>query len=334
MLAGSDITIEISDGLGRTMFKRRTRFVLFPAILVLSSLSAAWAQTWYLDHASDWQSLSDETRNAMVKADKHHTKGKVSKAVRGYDKFLEGCNPTSELYAGALEKQFSIAKQFLAGRKIRVLGIFRIRGYAAGIKITERISRRANNAATTVGAALQAAEGGQEKEKLDKVRARLETIGLDASVAAAQNYEQREKFDLAYLKWLEVFDTYDSYHKEALFRMARCKHLAYKGVEYDVSDLTGRAFSERSPYDGAKGCYEAFKSRYPQEAQRLQVDETIRGINEELALKDFTTGRYYQKTRNKQAANLYYQMVIRDWPGTKAARMAREMLVENLSGKE
>ncbi|MHC4362398.1 MAG: outer membrane protein assembly factor BamD, partial [Planctomycetota bacterium] len=267
----------------------------------------------------------------------------------------------SELYAGALERQFSIAKGFLAGRKIRVLGVFKIKGYAAGIKIMERVSTRANNAATTVGATLQAAEGGQENEKLDKLRARLETIGLDASVAIAQNYEQREKFDLAYFKWLEVFDTYDSYHKnyeqrekfdlayfkwlevfdtydsyhkEALLRMARCKHLAYNGVEYDVSDLTGRAFSERSPYDGAKGCYEAFKSRYPQEAQRLQVDEAIREINEELALKDFTTGRYYQKTGNRQAANLYYQMVIRDWPGTKAAGMATQRLFANLSGKE
>jgi tetratricopeptide (TPR) repeat protein len=334
MLADSDINIDISDCLRRTMFKGRTRFAVFAAAMVLSSLSGALAQTWYLEHDSDWQSLSDETRKALVKADKHHTKGKVTKAVRGYDKFLEGCNPTSELYAGALERQFSIAKEFLAGRKIRVLGVFKIKGYAAGIKITERISKRANNAATTVGATLQAAEGGQEKEKLDKVRARLETIGLDASVAVAQNYEQREKFDLAYFKWLEVFDTYDSYHKEALLRMARCKHLAYNGVEYDVSDLTGRAFSERSPYDGAKGCYEAFKSRYPQEAQRLQVDETIREINEELALKDFTTGRYYQKTGNRQAANLYYQMVIRDWPGTKAARMATQRLFANLSGKE
>ncbi|MHC4498565.1 MAG: hypothetical protein ACYS21_05565, partial [Planctomycetota bacterium] len=63
---GSDITIEISDGLGRTMFKRRTRFAVFAAILVLSSLSGALAQTWYLEHDSDWQSLSDETRKALV----------------------------------------------------------------------------------------------------------------------------------------------------------------------------------------------------------------------------------------------------------------------------
>ncbi|MHC4621369.1 MAG: hypothetical protein ACYTEQ_26810, partial [Planctomycetota bacterium] len=80
---GSDIIIEISDGLIRTMFKCRMRFAVLAAVLALSFLSAASAQTWYLEHDSDWQSLSDETRNALVKADKNHTKGKVTKAVRG-----------------------------------------------------------------------------------------------------------------------------------------------------------------------------------------------------------------------------------------------------------
>jgi hypothetical protein len=331
---GSHINIDIRDCSSAAMLEHRMRFAVFAAALLLLFLSVASAETWHLEPGSDWQALSEETSKALVQADKHYADGKVTKAVRAYDRFLDGCDPASELYAGALDRQFSIAKEFLAGRKMRVLGVFKIKGYAAGIKTMERIGKRTNDATATLAVAEQAAQSDQERQRLDKARSRLNAIGLDAALEVAQNYEQRKKFDLAYLKWLEIFDTYDSRRKDALFGMARCRYLAYEGPEFDASDLTGRSFNERGLYDGAKGCYAQFKSQYPEDAQKLRVDGMITKINQEIALKDFTTGRYYQKTGNRKAANLYYQMVIRDWPGTGAAQMANEMLIRNANAQE
>jgi len=311
------------------MFKYKMPLMVLAVVCVLSGLSTVraktrkTAKTWYLEQSEHWKPLSAESKEALTKANTLFRKGKFGKAVRSYDKFLEGCDPNSELYAEALEKQFHIAKEFLAGRKIRVLGVFKIKGYAAGEKIMERISERAGNA----------------------------TIGLDAAVEVAKSYEERGKFeeeyyDLAYLKWSEIFDTYDKrlrisspwptgeVGKDALLGKARCRHNAYKGPEYDVSGLIGRALIPESYYESAKGLNQRFSRDYSEAVKRFDIEGKLKQINEQVAYKDFSTGRYYQRTGNRQAANLYYQMVIRDWPDSKAAKMANKMLVENLGSKE
>jgi outer membrane protein assembly factor BamD (BamD/ComL family) len=52
-----------------------------------------------------------------------------------------------------------------------------------------------------------------------------------------------------------------------------------------------------------------------------------------LAYKEFNTGQYYQKTANKQSANLYYQMVVDNWPESTAAKMAKEKSDDKKTGK-
>jgi hypothetical protein len=37
---------------------------------------------------------------------------------------------------------------------------------------------------------------------------------------------------------------------------------------------------------------------------------------------------------NKLSANLYYDMVIRDWPDSKVAEMAKKTMNENLAGEK
>jgi len=291
------------------MFKYRMRFVMLAAVSMLLALSTVSAKTWYLAQEQVWEPLSAQSKDTFIKANTLLSKGKFAKAARSYNKLLEGCNPESELYTAVLERQFYIAKEFLAGRKKQVLGVFKMKGYAEGEKIMERISERAD---------------------LDDPNG----IGTRAVKVVAESYQERGIFDGAYYKWLELFEAYGRHHKDALLAMARCKHAAYRGPEFDASDLVGRAFSENKPYDSTRGCYEEFKSQYPEDAQKLGVDEKLKQINEELAYKDFRTGQYYQRTGNKQAANLYYQMVIRNWPGTKAAAMTDEVLIRNLSRSE
>jgi len=273
-------------------------------------------------------------------------KGEFAKAVRGYDKFMDGCDPNSELYMEALERQFFIAKEFLAGRKKTVLRIFKIKGYAEGEAIMGRINRRAGEAASKI----EAAESGKERAKFDKALTYFKTIMMDADVEVAKSYEKRGRFnkasyDLAYFKWFEIFETYDgpaqisvpwptgAIGKDALFGMARCKYEAYNGPMYDTSEI-GRYSGEQGPYDSAQSCYEEFKSRWPEDAERIGVDKMLEDINRDLALKQLSIGLYYQKTGNRLAANLYYSMVIRDWPDSEAADEAREKLTGNLGSEE
>ena len=310
------------------MFKNKTRFVIVSAaILLLSASSIFSAETWHLGQDGDWKAMSakskdkyllavaqikklvnmgqteavgqaiDKLKNefpeiagpdldAFIEAEILFCEGEFTRAVRGYDKLLAEY-PGSELYEAVLDREFAIATAFLAGQKRPILKVFKIRGYATGVKIMERISDRAGNA----------------------------PIGKKAAVAVAQSYERRGKFNEAYHKWSEVSSRWprDQIGKDALLGMARSKHAAYRGPRYDASSLIS-----------AKSYYENFKLQYPDDAREIDVEARLKQINEQLAYKQFNTGKYYQKTGDKQSANFYYQMVVDNWPQSTAAKMARE----------
>jgi outer membrane protein assembly factor BamD (BamD/ComL family) len=299
------------------MVAQKTRLAVV-AGLCLCLFSHVRGATWYLEQDKDWKPISDKGKAAYEQASQFYRHGNYAKAVRYYDKFLEECKPENALYMEVLEREFDIAKAFLAGRKKLVLGIFRMDAYAEGIKIMERISKRAPKA----------------------------KIGAEALVTVATYYEKRgacnsSNYELGYLEWLGAYDNYDKQiklsppvptgllGKDALLGMARCKYLSYGGPAYDASDLADRPLNIK-PYISAKSCYERFKTQYPADSGKLDVDEKLKEIDEKLAYKDFCTGRYYQKRGDRTSANLYYQMVVHDWPTTKAAEMAREMLNKNL----
>lgn len=253
----------------------------------------------------DFPEFAGADLDAFIKAEMFFCRGKLAKAAKSYDKLLAEY-PESELYEAALDRQFAIAEAFLAGRKKTVLGIFKITGYAEGAKIMEQITDRA---------------GMGEPNG----------IGTRAAVAVAESYENRGKFNEAYLKWSQISSQWEmgQIGKNALLGMARCKHAVYnKHQEHK------RHFYGTSSLITAKSYYEKFKLLYPEDAEELGVDKILDQIDEQLAYKQLSIGRYYQRTGKMQAANLYYNMVIQDWPGSKAAEMAKEMLNQNLGSEE
>ncbi|HUV40948.1 MAG TPA: outer membrane protein assembly factor BamD [Sedimentisphaerales bacterium] len=314
---------------------RMTFTVVLAAGVVFCGFSTVCGKTWHLDKDQQWQDLSDQQGHryisavaeikqlvssgqtdaagrafdklkndfpeiagpdldAFIKAEMLYCQGRFSKAVVAYDKFL-GEFPESTFYQAALDRQFAIATAFLAGQKKTVLRVFKIRGYAAGVHIMEKITDRAGQA----------------------------PIGLKAAVAVAENYEKRKKFNHAYDKWSQISSQYGSSSeagKQALLSMARCKHAAYRGHSYDASDLIS-----------AKSYYQSFQLRYPKDAEAIDVESIIRQINNQLSYKQFSIGRYYQETGSRLSANLYYQMVMDNWPQTEAAEMAKTAIeTENM----
>jgi outer membrane protein assembly factor BamD (BamD/ComL family) len=329
----------ILDDLGcGIMLKNRAQFVIVPTVVLLLSGSSIFsAETWRLGKDGDWKAVSAEGEDkyllavaeikrlvnagqteavgqrvdklkkdfpeiagpdldAFIKAEMLFCEGKFSKAVRGYEKFLAEY-PRSELYEAALDREFAIATAFLAGRRKPILKVFKIRGYAEGEKIMGKISDRAGNA----------------------------PIAMKAAVAVAQSLEKRGKFDEAYHQWSQISSRWPTGQlgKEALLAMARCKHAAYSGPQYDASNLIS-----------AKSYYENFKLRYPEDTREIDIDGKLKQINEQWAYKQFSIGWYYQRRGNKQSANLYYQMVLDNWPGSTAAKMAKEKINQELRVKK
>ena len=316
----------------------RMRFVILAIAVVLSTLSTASAGTWRLEDDGEFKAVSADGQdkflvavaeakklvntgqtkaarkayNAIkedfpeiagpdfdlfIKAEIYYCKVEFTKAIRNYDKLLTEY-PKSGFREAALDRQFAIATAYLAGKKKVLLGIIKIKGYAEGIRIMEKITDR-------VGLDTQ--------------------MGIKASVAVAENYEQRKKFNEAFLKWWEISLEWEMgpVGRDALHGMARCKHAVYnKPPEHK------RAFYDASSLNSAKSYYGRFKLLYPEDAKEIGINELLSEIDEQLAYKQLSIGRYYQKTGNRQSANLYYDMVANDWPGTKAAEEAKEMLTK------
>jgi hypothetical protein len=243
----------------------------------------------------DFPKFAGPDLDLFIKGELHFGKGKFTKAAKTYEKLLTEY-PRSPLCDLALDREFIIAKAYLAGRKKVVLGIFKWKGYAEGIRIMEKITDR-------VG--------------LDS------TMGTEASLAVAKNYEERELYNEAYLKWWEISLHWNKgpVGKEALLGMARNKLAAYnKKPEHK------RHFYDASGLSTAKSFYARFKLLYSVDARQINVDKIIEEIDEQLAYKQLSIGQYYESTDHLEAANLYYQMVVKEWPGTQAAQTAKEWL--------
>jgi tetratricopeptide (TPR) repeat protein len=247
----------------------------------------------------------------FIEAEMLRCKGQFTKAARTYSRLMDEFPPESRFYEAALERQFRIATAFLAGRKRPILGIFKIKGYAEGVRIMDGISYRL---------ALDDPDG----------------IGIKAAVAVAKSYQERKKYDEAYYRWAEIHDQHSTnlLGKQALINMAQCRNALYRGHQYDTSDLIGRPLNPESYYNSAKSCYQKFKQQYPEDTDEFDIGQRLNEIDEKLAVKQFEIGRYYQERGNMLSANLYYKMVVNRWPQTNAAKMANEILIKNADSQE
>ncbi len=241
----------------------------------------------------DFPEITGPDLDAFIEAELLLCEAKFTKAVKAYDKFLDKY-PDSQLAEAALSRQFEIATAFLTGQKMTALRVFKLSRYPEGVKLMEKITTRAGIDAQ---------------------------IGLKAALSLAKNYEKRRKFNEAYLKWWEISQQWEAGQvgKDTIMSMARCKRAAY-----NKRDEGKKHLYDDSGLITAKSYYNKLELVYPEDAQKISVDEILKDIDEQLAYKQLSIAQYYQKTGKDQAANLYYNMVINDWPQTNAAEIAKQ----------
>ena len=321
------------------MLKYKKQLIELLILGVLSGLSTIYANTWQLEDNQNWDLVATDNQSKFLKAiaetqkivDENQTKTakkyfekikedftdfsgpdldlfikaelflsdkKLTTAARTFDKLLKKY-PESKLRDISIDRMFEIGKIYLGGKKKVLLSFIQISGYAEGIRILEKVTDYA----------------GIDSQ-----------IGTDAAVAVAQNYEKREKFHEAYLKWWEISSQWQTgpIGRDALLGMAKAKHAIY-----NKNPEQKRSYYDASCLRSARSYYERFKLLFPEDAKAIDVDGTIDEINEQLAYKEFVTAQYYQQTGSRQSANLYYDMVTTNWPETKGAQKAKEILTEN-----
>jgi outer membrane protein assembly factor BamD (BamD/ComL family) len=237
---------------------------------------------------SDVPELSDAEIEAYYKAEELYSKNNWYKAAVEYNRFMDTW-PDSILQPAAMERVYAIATAFLQGQKRVFIKILRLPAFDDGVDLITKLADRAGNA----------------------------PIGLRALTTLAENQEKRKKMRDAYHTWSEIADRWPTGEtgRQALLRMAQALHAAYGGPQYDASML-----------QSSQSYYEDFVSRYPQAANDLEIGRVLELIREQLAYKDYNTGFYYERTGKQPAAAMHYQRLLKEWPDTKAAKMAQARL--------
>ncbi|MBN2561415.1 MAG: outer membrane protein assembly factor BamD [Phycisphaerae bacterium] len=124
-----------------------------------------------------------------------------------------------------------------------------------------------------------------------------------------------DEAELAYARLARDFPR-GRYHKIAMLRSGESAFARFPGVEFDDADLL-----EAEVY------FTDFQGRYPRDAAESGVPQRLNRIRESRAHKEYTIGRYYERTREVDAATYYYRLVEQNWPATTWAAEARNRLV-------
>lgn len=320
------------------MSKQGIGFIALAVSVALSYCPRATAETWRLKNGDRWESVASdpearyrhaisELKELAQAGDKRGVKATLKQIeeefpdrvgpdlglyINGellywqnhYDRALAKFEKMLKNYKGsaysapALQREFDMAQAYLEGRKKVVLGFLRISGYEEGISLMEKVSDRAG---------------------LDEPN----SIGLRAAIAVAEHFEAKEKYSEAYLKWSEIasYCETEPVGKRALYRMAEDNLAAYDKP----------AEAKRPHYDGtrlttAKTYYAKYLALYPADAKENEVPARIQHIDEEMAYKQLAIGQFYRRTGKRQAAGLYFDLVVREWPNTQAGALAKEAL--------
>ena len=244
--------------------------------------------------ADDPNNTLGEDLDIFIEAEMYFADGKLTKAVRTYDKILNE-HRRSPLFEAAMDREFQIATAYLGGHKKKLIAFIKIRGYAEGVKMMEKLAERAQD----------------------------DSLKLRAHRAIAQHYEQRKLFLDAHVEWEFIRSQWGlgPVGSEALEAMARNKHAAY-----NKKPEARRAHYDGSPLISARSYYQELQQLYPITADKVAADEVIVEIDEQLAEKKFTVAKYYLKIEELKAADIYFDMILKKWPDTKAAELTRQIV--------
>ncbi len=244
---------------------------------------------------AEFPDLAGPEINAFLIAEEQYSKRNWVKAVRQYDEFLDKY-PTSWLAESALERQYSVAVAYLNGEKRTVLLVLRLSAVEDGAKIMQKIADRTGDA----------------------------PIAKRSLITLARSYEKQKMYMEAYETWVDISSRWPTGQtgQQALLEMGQDLHSSYKGPFYDHRGL-----------NSAKSYYANYALRYPDDAKARDISGKQTLIDEQMAYKQYLIGRYYDRTDDDAAAEMYYGKVMNQWPDTNGAQRARARLDERVEGK-
>jgi len=212
------------------------------------------------------------------------------KAAQSYNVLAEKF-PKSERFDEAVEGLFRIGEMYLAGRKVKILGI----PFKASME----------EAANIFSAIIRTAPYGKyaARATFDLGRAREKQGANEAALTAYQLVVERFPNDP-----LAV---------DAQYQIGYIWAAALKAGTYDPSAATK-----------AKTGFQDFLYRYPNSEKSAQAKENLKMLDTQQTSTAFEIARYYDKQKRYRAAAIYYNDVIRQQPGSRDGERAKKRISE------
>lgn len=224
----------------------------------------------------------------LLRADAKALRQRYYKALYDYEYVIRAF-PASTEFQIALEREYEIARLYLAGINRHFLGMRILPAEGEGEELLIRIQERA--------------PGSELGEKASLLLA-------DYYFRKAQMPSAAEAYDLFLLNYPQ------SAHREwAMLRLIQASLARFKGPEFDPTGLIEASQRLRM-----------YREEYPAAADRLGADALIVRIDESLALKELVTARWYEQRSEPISAAYVYTRVVNDYPQTAAAQTALQRL--------
>jgi outer membrane protein assembly factor BamD (BamD/ComL family) len=242
-----------------------------------------------LQMRADFPERTDDDFDSYIEGESLYANGKWVKAVKAYDAFLDKF-PNSALYESAIERQLSVATAYLNGEKRVILKFIKLSAVEDAAAIIYKI-----------------------------VDDRLgdSPMSQRALVMLANSYTRDKAYLDARQTWSEINFRWSTgkIGRDSLLQLAYNSHSAYDGPNYD-----------QTPLNSARTYYSQFKDMHAELADENQIDERISMVDEQLAYKQYTIGDYYSRTDHDEAAEIYYNYIVANWPQSAAAKMSSARL--------
>jgi outer membrane protein assembly factor BamD (BamD/ComL family) len=213
--------------------------------------------------------------------------GNLYGAYEAYQKVIDKY-PFSERIQEIIEREYKIGEAFMAGEKRKAIGIT-LPVENPAIEIFSKVVEN-----STYGPLAPKAQ----------YKLGLVLKGL------MRYYEAEEAFN-------KVITNYPNseWVEAAKFQIASCRAAVSRGPDYDQG-----AAKE------AKDKFEDFVKEHPDAVLSHEAEKNINQLKEKEAEANFNTGRFYEKQKAYEAAKVYYNEIINNYPDSVWAVKALERL--------
>ena len=197
--------------------------------------------------------------------------------------------PTSPHFLEAIEAQFRIGEMYLAGKKLKVLGIPMATSMDRAVEIFAAVIRTAPYGKYTARAQFDI---GLAREK------------QGANDAALQ----------AYAAVIEKFSN-DPVAADAQYQIGYIWFTAARAGTKDIAAT-----------NNARTAFQDFLFRYPNSEKAAQARVNLQQLEHKATSSSFDVARYYDKQKAYRAAVIYYNEVIRQQPGSVESEKAKKRI--------